>query len=114
VGGTAARPWRRLADGLAVSVRATPKGGRDAIDGIATLGDGHCVLKARVRAAPADGEANEALTRLLADAAGVPRSSVTLLQGAAARLKTFRIAGDPAKLAAAFERAVADKGTART
>ncbi|MEX0590302.1 MAG: DUF167 family protein [Xanthobacteraceae bacterium] len=107
MGDAAERPWRRVPDGLAVSVRATPKGGRDAIDGIAELGDGQCVLKVRVRAAPADGEANDALRRVLAGAGGVPRSSVTLLQGAAARLKTFRMAGDPAKLAAALEQAIA-------
>jgi hypothetical protein len=32
---------------------------------------------------------------------------VILLQGAAGRLKTFRVVGDPAKLAAALERALA-------
>jgi uncharacterized protein YggU (UPF0235/DUF167 family) len=105
--GENARPWRRLSDGLAVSVRATPKGGRDCIDGIVAVGDGQCALKVRVRAAPADGAANDALVRLIAEAVGAPRSSITLLQGAAARLKTFRIAGDPAKLAAAFEQAIA-------
>jgi hypothetical protein len=46
------------------------------------------------------------LARVLAKSAGVPPSAVSLLQGAAGRLKTFRIAGDPAKLAAALERAI--------
>jgi uncharacterized protein len=101
--GTDRRPWKTLAGALSVSVRATPKGGRDACDGIVELGDGQCVLKMRVRAAPADGEANEALARLLAKSAGVPPSAVSLLQGAAGRLKTFRIEGDPVKLAAALE-----------
>ncbi|HEY7458649.1 MAG TPA: DUF167 family protein [Xanthobacteraceae bacterium] len=105
-------PWRRLADGLAVSVRATPKGGRDAIDGVAQLGNGHA-LKIRVRAAPAEGEANRAVARVLAGAAGVPPSSVELLQGAAGRLKTFRISGDPARLAAALEHAIAGRETKR-
>jgi uncharacterized protein YggU (UPF0235/DUF167 family) len=103
VGEFGARPWRSLPDGLIVSVRATPKGGRDAIDGVALIGDGRWVLKVRVRAAPAEGEANEALARMLAKAAGVPPSAVRLLQGAAARLKTFRISGDPARLANALE-----------
>lgn len=111
--GEGARPWRRLSDGLAVRVRATPKGGRDAIDGVVAIGDGQCALKVRVRAAPADGAANDMLVRLLAGAVDVPRSSITLLQGAAARLKTFRIAGDPAKLAAAFEQAIAEKKAKR-
>ena len=106
----AARPWTVLSGALSVSVRATPKGGRDAIDGVVELGDGRTALKVRVRAAPADGEANEALARVLAKAVGVPPRDVTLLQGAAARNKIFRIEGDPARLAAAFERAIGEQG----
>jgi uncharacterized protein len=107
------RPWKALAGALAVSVRATPKGGGDAIDGIATLADGRCVLKVRVRAAPSDGEANDALARVLAKSVGIPPSAVSLLQGAAGRLKTFRIAGDPATLAGALEQAIAKQGKKR-
>ena len=36
--------------GVVLAVRLTPKGGRDAIDGVETLGDGRPVLNARVRA----------------------------------------------------------------
>ncbi len=93
--------------GLLLSVRATPKGGRDAIDGVERLADGRAVLKARVRAAPADGEANAALCRVIAEAAGVAPSTVLLARGEAARIKTFRLAGDPRVLAAAFERTLA-------
>ena len=93
--------------GLLLAVRATPKGGRDSIDGIERLADGRAVLKARVRAAPADGEANAALRRLVAEAAGVTPSSVSLARGEASRIKTFRLAGDPRSLAAAFERTLA-------
>lgn len=106
---SAARPWKALPGALAAQVRAVPRGGRDAIDGVVELGDGQRALKIRVRAAPADGEANAALVRVLARAAGVAPSAVTLLQGAAGRLKTFRIAGDPARLAAALEAAIKDK-----
>jgi uncharacterized protein len=48
-------------------------------------------LQVRVTAAPADGEANRAVTRLLADALQVPLSRVTLVRGAAARDKVFRV-----------------------
>lgn len=41
-------------------VRATLKATRDALEGIERLADGSAVLKARVCAAPADGEANDA------------------------------------------------------
>jgi uncharacterized protein (TIGR00251 family) len=107
---TAARPWTILSGALSVNVRATPKGGRDAIDGLAETADGRAALKVRVRAAPTDGEANEALMRVLAKAVGVPPRAITLLQGAAARNKTFRIEGDPARLAAALERAIGEQG----
>ena len=52
-----AKPFTVGAEGLTLHVRLTPKGGRDAIDGIETLSDGKAVLKARVRAVPEDGEA---------------------------------------------------------
>jgi uncharacterized protein YggU (UPF0235/DUF167 family) len=80
----------------------TPKGGRDAVEGLARLADGACVLKARVRAAPEDGAANEALRRLLAKSFGVAASAVTLTSGATARVKQLRIAGDAVALAARF------------
>ena len=52
-------------------MRLTPKGGRDAIDGIEQLADGRAVLKVRVRAAASEGEANAALVKLVAKALGV-------------------------------------------
>ncbi|MEP9369675.1 DUF167 family protein [Xanthobacter sp. VNH20] len=94
--------------GLEVSVRATPKGGRDALDGIVTLSDGREVLKIRVRAAPEDGAATEAVARVLAKTAGVAPSRVALVSGATARLKVFRISGDAPALEAALKRAVSE------
>ena len=67
----AARPWTAAPGGLALTVRLTPKGGRDAIDGIERSRTGAAVLKARVRAAASEGEANAALVRLIARALGV-------------------------------------------
>jgi uncharacterized protein YggU (UPF0235/DUF167 family) len=99
-------PWKVSPDGLIVTVRATPKGGRDQIEGVATLADGRSVLKVRVRAAPAGGEANEALRRLLARAAGIAPTAVSLMRGGTGRLKSFRLAGDPSRLAAVLEAAI--------
>ena len=93
-------PWRIRPDGLELRVRLTPRGGRDAIDGVEALSDGRRVLKVRVRAAPEDGAANEAVRRLLAKAMGLPASAVNLETGATARLKTFLIAGEAGPLAA--------------
>jgi uncharacterized protein len=81
-----------------VSLRVTPRGGRDGIDGIETLADGRSVLKLRVRAVAEGGEANRAVTELLAAALGVPKKSVRLVAGATSRLKQVVIDGDAGKL----------------
>lgn len=91
---------RLLPDGVDVTVRATPRGGRDALDGVAALSDGRQVLKVRVRVAPEDGAATAAVAKVLAGAAGVAASHVRLVSGATARVKVFRIAGDAQALAA--------------
>ena len=100
----AARPWTPDADGIVLVVRLTPKGARDSIDGIETLSDGNVVLKARVRAAPSEGEANAALCRLLAKALGVPPSRVAVVGGATSRLKRVKAEGDAQALAAVLEK----------
>src|SRR5437763_16602592 len=98
------RPWTVTAGRLSVVVRLTPRGGRDAIDGIEQRADGQCVLKARVRAAATEGEANAALVALLARAAGIPSRDVTLVGGATARIKRLTIAGHGPTLAAELEK----------
>ena len=100
----ASRPWTLDADGIAVVVRLTPKGGRDSIDGVDTLADGTAVLKARVRAAPSEGEANAALCRLLAKALGIPPGRVAVVGGATARVKRVKVTGDPRALGTALEK----------
>jgi uncharacterized protein YggU (UPF0235/DUF167 family) len=95
-------PWRIRPDGLEVRVRVTPRGGRDAVDGVEVLSGGTPVLKVRVRAVPEDGAANEGVRRLLAKALGRPASAVSLEAGATARQKTFFISGEAQALAAAL------------
>jgi len=100
----AERPWTVIAGGLAVMIRLTPRGGRDAIEGVERRADGQCVLKARVRAAPTEGEANEALLSLLARAVSVPTRDVILAAGASSRIKRVTIAGHGPTLASALEK----------
>jgi uncharacterized protein YggU (UPF0235/DUF167 family) len=95
--------WQLRADGVELRLRVTPRGGRDAVDGFEALSDGRAVLKVRVRTVPADGAANEAVRRLLAKHLGCPAKAVSLEAGATARIKTFRIEGDPAELAATLQ-----------
>jgi len=101
------RAWIASAGGLLLAVRLTPKGGRDAIEGIETLADGRAVLKARVRSAPSEGAANTALIKLLAKACAVPPHDVSINAGAKARIKRVAIAGDAATLAARLEKVLA-------
>jgi uncharacterized protein YggU (UPF0235/DUF167 family) len=98
------RPWLASPGGVTLTVRLTPKGGRDAIDGMAVMGDGGAVLKARVRAAPHEGEANAALCRLVAKSVGVPPRDVSIAAGATARVKRLTISGDGPTLVAALEK----------
>jgi uncharacterized protein len=106
------RPWTVAAGGVALTVRLTPKGGRDAIDGVERSADGRVVLRARVRAAPSGGEANAALLRLIAGALGVAPKAVTLVAGQAARVKRLKIDGPAIALAAALERIAGSAETA--
>lgn len=99
----AARPWRETKAGIALDIRLTPRGGRDALDGVETLADGRVVLKARVRAAPTEGEANSALLRLLAGELRLPRSQLSIAGGATARLKTVILQGEAEAVAAALK-----------
>lgn len=97
-------PWMVVEDGVVVVVRLTPRGGRDAIDGIERLDDGQTVLKARVRAPPSDGEANTALARLLAKTLRLAPRDVNVIAGATSRLKRIKIAGEPLAITAALTR----------
>lgn len=105
----AAAPWSLFADGINIVVRLTPKGGRDAIEGMETLSDGRAVLKVRVHAAPSEGEANAALIKLIAKAVGVPPRDVSLVAGATARIKRLVISGDGPTLVAALEKIAASR-----
>jgi uncharacterized protein len=98
------RPWTIVKAGLLLTVRVTPKGVRDAIDGIAALADGSCVLKVRVRAAASEGEANAAVLRVLAGALKVPVRAVSLVAGGRGRVKRLQVGGVGEALAAALER----------
>ena len=97
-----ADPWRYSTQGISVALRVTPRGGRDDIDGVERLADGRVVLKVRVRAIAEGGEANRAVTELLAKSLGVRKASVRILSGVTSRLKQVAVDGDPGKLSEAL------------
>jgi len=100
-------PWRYCTDGISVALRVTPRGGRDDIDGLERLADGRTVVKVRIRAVAEGGQANRAVTELLAKALGVPKGKVRILSGATSRLKQIAVDGDPAALGESLRKAVA-------
>jgi len=102
-------PWRYSTQGISVALRVTPRGGRDDIDGLETLANGRTLVKVRVRAIADGGEANRAVTELLARALGVPRANVRILSGTTSRLKQIAVDGDPARLGNALRELTATK-----
>ena len=69
---------------LVVSVRVSPRAKRNEIGGV-TNG----MLQVRTTAAPADGKANRAVIKMLAEFIGVAPSRIKLLRGATNRNKQF-------------------------
>ena len=91
-------PFSLRTDHARLSVRLTPGGGRNAIEGCETASDGDCVLKARVTAVAEGGKANKALIAMLAKALHHPKTSISIISGDTARKKILRIDGDPEDL----------------
>ncbi len=89
-------PFRPTPDGLAVSLRVTPRAARNRIDGHT---DGEpSAIRVAVTTPPADGKANQAVIKLLAKAWKLPKSSLSVVKGASGRRKTILVAGDPSVL----------------
>jgi uncharacterized protein YggU (UPF0235/DUF167 family) len=91
---------RSQVDGVQFRLRVAPRGGRDIVEGWVRDAEGGMLLKARVAAAPENGKANVALSVLLAKTLDVPKKTVGIRSGAAARIKRVQICGDPAALSA--------------
>jgi uncharacterized protein len=71
--------------GATIAVRVTPKASRNGL----SCQDGQ--IKVTVTTVPEGGKATKAVVKLLARALGVAPSRLTLLRGAAARDKLFRL-----------------------
>ncbi len=76
-----------------LAVKLTPGASADRIDGWDVDAEGRPVLKVRVRARPVEGEANNALIRVLAKALGVSRSKVSIQRGGQSRTKMIEVVG---------------------
>lgn len=85
-------------EGVIVNVRAQPRSSRAGVDGL--LGD---ALKVRIRCAPVDGKANKELVETLADAFGLPKSSVVFKSGETSKTKRLLLRGRSAADMAALK-----------
>ncbi|MCS7260260.1 MAG: DUF167 domain-containing protein, partial [Anaerolineae bacterium] len=73
---------REAHGGAAFPVHVTPRADRDEISGW------HAdMLRVRLTAAPVEGAANEALTRLLAKCLDVPKRNIEIIKGGSSRDK---------------------------
>jgi uncharacterized protein (TIGR00251 family) len=79
---------REVPGGIELSVFCQPKAARSAL-----IGMHGGALKAKVKAPPVEGKANQALLDLLAGALGVPRGRLTLVSGEQSRNKRVRVDG---------------------
>ena len=75
-------------DGVVLNVRAQPRSSRSGIDGV--MGD---AVKVRIHSAPVDGKANKELVEILAEAFGLPKSSVVMKSGETSKTKRFLLRG---------------------
>jgi len=76
-----------------IAVRLTPRGARDGVEGWSADETGRPFLRVRVSAPPVEGEANDALERVLAKVLRASKSSARVVSGTTARLKQVEITG---------------------
>lgn len=89
----------RAAMAAEIRVRVTTRASREQLAGLRDDG----VLLARISAPPVDGRANQALCKLIARAAGVAPSKVSIVRGEHSRDKLVRVEDvEPAALRAAL------------
>ena len=93
-----ALPFKPHDDGGRLFIRVTPGSAKADVGGLYTGADGKLSLQVKVRAQPEKGKANEAAIDLLARAFSLPRRALAITAGETNRLKTVRIAGDPATI----------------
>lgn len=86
-------PFARVAAGVQVRIRLTPRAGADRIGEVMVDDAGAALLKVYVTAVPEDGRANAALVKLLARAWKLPRTAIDIASGQTGRRKTLIIRG---------------------
>ncbi len=95
-------------DGIALSVRLTPKASANELIGLRDSSDGSHVLAIKVTAVPDKGKANKALIKLISKSLRVPAGKVELLWGHSSRNKEVLVRGEPNAIMAAINKWLED------
>lgn len=96
-------PFSATKDGVLVAVHVQPRASKAEVGAIVPAQGDAYVLRVRVTAAPAEGEANAAVCELLAREWAMPKTLISIARGATARHKTVRVAGNSNQILAALE-----------
>jgi uncharacterized protein len=82
-------PFKKINNGVTIEVKVEPRSSKKQIIGAMD----NEILKVKLTAPPVDGSANEQLVELIAEAAGVKRSQVSIVRGLSSKRKLVRITG---------------------
>lgn len=88
---------------MKIAMRVTPKASRDEVGPPLLDEHGRPLLQVRVRALPAEGEANAAVEKLMAKTLGLARASVRVVQGGKSRIKQVELGELPGSASAKLE-----------
>lgn len=80
--------FRDTPEGVLIPVRAQPKASREAVVGVHD-----CSVKVAVFDPPEKGKANRAIEAVIAEWLGVPKSTVSVIQGETSRNKSVLVRG---------------------
>ena len=83
---------------IVIAIKVTPRSARPGIGGWRSGADGREELEVRVSAAPADGEANAAVIKLLSRELRIPKSAIAIVSGETSRHKRISLPIDEAEL----------------
>ena len=79
---------------ITITVRVTPRSGRDEVMGRKVFEDGVQAVCVRVTAAPDGGKANKAVCKAVASSLGVTKTAVEVVSGHTARRKQLSISAN--------------------
>jgi uncharacterized protein (TIGR00251 family) len=82
-------PYKKTKNGITISVKVDPRSSKNAVEG--TIDDN--VLKVKLTAPPAGGEANRQLIEILSKETGIKKYNIKIIRGLTSRKKIIEISG---------------------